>query len=398
MEIGARWNQFLFQLRSEEVVRAYISRLQEINPILNAIVEDRYAEAIKDAQQIDKEIASKRFTEEELESNRPLLGVPITVKESCTVKGCLSTSVGSLPRHGIKADKDGAAVNFLRKAGAIPLLVSNTPEYCLSWETNNLVTGKTVNPYNPLRTSGGSSGGEAALVGAGASVVGVGSDVAGSIRIPAMFNGVYGHKPTPGYISIEGHFPTVQDVKFENYLTVGPIARYSEDLRLLLSIMAGERAVRLKLNEKVDLQNLNIYYMADAGFSLVLLPVEDEIKKTILFVAKHLNTKYGSRLKGVLEQLNLLSEFLKSIFGMSYFSFSLIVFYCLQTTNALIPKGKYSYYYKRHEELRNKFTVVAAPHQDRLCLAVAEALEKDLGGWIPPSTNNTNVNECKNIK
>jgi Asp-tRNA(Asn)/Glu-tRNA(Gln) amidotransferase A subunit family amidase len=72
----------------------------------------------------------------------------------------MSQSVGSLARCGIKADKDSEAVKLIRKAGAIPLLVSNTPEYCLSWETNNLVTGRTLNPYNPLRTCGGSSGGE----------------------------------------------------------------------------------------------------------------------------------------------------------------------------------------------------------------------------------------------
>lgn len=110
----------------------------------------------------------------------------------------MSHCVGNKSRAGTRAQEDSEAVRRLRAAGAVVLLVSNTPEYCLSWESSNLVTGRTSNPYDVTRTSGGSSGGEAALLGSGASVVGVGSDVAGSIRMPAMFSGVFGHKPTPG--------------------------------------------------------------------------------------------------------------------------------------------------------------------------------------------------------
>lgn len=479
------------QLSSEDVVRAYITRIKEVNPNLNAVVEDCYADALRDAQEVDRLIASHCKTEQEIEKELPLLGVPFTVKESCGVKG-MSQCVGSLPRRGIKADKDGEAVKLIRKAGAIPLLVSNTPELCLSLETTNLVTGRTLNPYNPLRTSGGSSGGEAALIGAGASLIGVGSDVAGSIRVPAMYNGIFGHKPTPGYVSIDGHFPYATDIDFQKYLVVGPIARYAEDLKPMLSVMAGGKASKLKLYEKVDLHNLKVFYMTEAGKSLVFLPVEQDIKDVIHTVAKHLNRKYGMPvtegnfkemedsaetsiavffgLQGIPNALedsenpkgshSLFLEIMKALIGASKYSNALLMFYVLQVTNVFIPRWKYKYYYDQNEALKKKFTdvlgdngiflypthptaayyhnemftktvgimyamifnvlglpsthvplgfnkegmpigiqIVAAPSQDRLCLAVAEALEKDLGGWIPPTAESSGkynyVNETK---
>ncbi|XP_025830745.1 fatty-acid amide hydrolase 2-B-like [Agrilus planipennis] len=116
------------------------------------------------------------------------------------IRKWLSYSVGSLKFKGRKADDDGEAVSKLKIAGAIPLLVSSTPELCFGWEASNHITGVTKNPYNPAYSSAGSSGGEGALLGAGASVIGIGSDIAGSIRLPALFNGIFGHKPTPSKI------------------------------------------------------------------------------------------------------------------------------------------------------------------------------------------------------
>lgn len=191
----------------------------------------------------------------------------------------LSFSVGSLRRKGLRAAADGAAVKNLRAAGAIPLLVSNTPEFCTSWESNNYITGRTLNPHDSRRTAGGSSGGEGALVGAGASLFGVGSDVAGSIRVPAMFNGVFGHKPTAGVISLDGHFPNSPEKGFNQYLTVGPICRYAKDLPTLMHVMAGaENAPKLRLDEPCATKDIRIFYMEDAGFSLVDVPAQAEIK------------------------------------------------------------------------------------------------------------------------
>lgn len=170
----------------------------------------------------------------------------------------MSYSVGSLPRKGMRAAEDGIAVGYIKSAGGIPLLVSNTPEYCTSWESGNKVNGRSLNPYDTRRSSGGSSGGEGALIGSGASLFGIGSDIAGSIRVPAMFNGIFGHKPTGGLCSVEGHFPYSKDGAFRNYLVVGPMCRYAKDLPTLMHIMAGPNADKLRLNEPLYTKDIKV--------------------------------------------------------------------------------------------------------------------------------------------
>ncbi|XP_052866207.1 fatty-acid amide hydrolase 2-B-like [Anopheles cruzii] len=263
------------ELRSEDVVRAYIERIREVNPLLNAVVEERFEAAIEEARKADTLIAETQPIW--LIKNYPLLGVPFTVKESCALRDAPITG-GSLARKGLKATADGEAVAHLRTAGCIPLLVSNTPEYCLNWESYNHITGRTLNPHDSRRTAGGSSGGEGALIGAGASLFGVGSDVAGSIRLPAHFNGIFGHKPTAGAISIRGHFPMSTDEKFGRLLTVGPMSRYAKDLPTLLHIMAGPGAAKLRLGESVYTRDIRIFYAEDMGFNPGHLPVDDDIK------------------------------------------------------------------------------------------------------------------------
>lgn len=169
----------------------------------------------------------------------------------------MSLCVGSTKRRGARATEDADCVELLRAAGAIPLLVSNTPEYCMSWETNNYVTGRTLNPHDSRRTAGGSSGGEGALIGAGASLFGVGSDLAGSIRLPAMFNGIFGHKPTDGLISIVGHFPASED-NFQGFLALGPMCRYARDLPTLVHLMAGKNGAKLRLNEPLRTVDIKV--------------------------------------------------------------------------------------------------------------------------------------------
>lgn len=169
--------------------------------------------------------------------------------------------MGSVVRKGMKAPRDGEVVELMRAAGAIPLLVSATPEFCMSFETNTVANGRCRNPYDLSRTSGGSSAGEGALNGAGASLFGIGSDIAGSIRLPAMFCGVFGHKPTGGLTSIKGHFPSsLVDENLPNYLQLGPITRFARDMPLLLEIMAGDNKHKLKLNEPVPLNELQVGY------------------------------------------------------------------------------------------------------------------------------------------
>lgn len=162
-------------------------------------------------------------------------------------------------RRKERADRDGVAVANLRSAGAIPLLVSSTSEYCTNLESYNNVNGITKNPFDSRRTAGGSSSGEGALIGAGASLFGVGSDFLGSIRIPAMYCGIFGHKPTGGIVSVDGHFPTSPDEGFRKMLVVGPMSRYAKDLPTLLHIMAGEeKAKALKLTEPLKTKDVKV--------------------------------------------------------------------------------------------------------------------------------------------
>lgn len=256
-----------------------------MEPLINAVVDCRFEDAISDAKKADKLVAESSPIY--VIKNYPLLGVPFTVKESISVKG-MSNVVGSIPRFGIRAKKDAAVVEKLKAAGAIPLLVSSTPEYCLSWECSNLVKGRTLNPYDPSRTSGGSSGGEGALNGAGATVFGVGSDIAGSIRVPGLFNGVFGHKPTAGIVSLDGHFPSSSDKNFNKYLTIGPICRYAKDLPTLTHLMVDEQFhEKLQLDQPLHTRDIKIYYITSAGFSFCLWNVEDSIQRKILEAVAH---------------------------------------------------------------------------------------------------------------
>lgn len=129
-----------------------------MNSVINAVIEDRFQEAIKDAQRADALISQAGLTEEQLKSDYPLLGVPLTVKGSIAVAGLIHTA-GRVD-HIVRAEKDGVSVKRARDAGAIPILTSNVPELCLNWETKNKLIGITRNPYNSTRTVGGSSGGE----------------------------------------------------------------------------------------------------------------------------------------------------------------------------------------------------------------------------------------------
>ncbi len=167
----------------------------------------------------------------------PLHGVPLSIKSAIDVAGH-RCEAGSRLRAGYVAAEDAPLVARLRAAGAVILGVTNTPELLMAWETDNLLYGRTNNPWDLTRTAGGSSGGEAAAISAGLSAAGVGSDGGGSIRVPAHFCGICGLKPTPGRIPATGHFPKGGG-PFSLLGVVGPMARTVEDLRILFEAMAG---------------------------------------------------------------------------------------------------------------------------------------------------------------
>ncbi|QYG92472.1 amidase [Iamia sp. SCSIO 61187] len=206
-----------------EVVQAHLDRIESVGGRVNAFVTVRGEAALRDAAH---------------PAAGPLSGVPFTVKDSFDTAG-VRTTRGSRLFADLVPEVDATAVARLRAAGGILLGKTNLPEMSYWTETDNLVTGRSLNPYDPERTPGGSSGGEAAAIAAGLSPLGLGSDVAISVRGPASDTGIAAIKPTHGRVPHTGHFPQ----SLRRWWHTGPMARSVRDLRLALSLMEGPDGV-----------------------------------------------------------------------------------------------------------------------------------------------------------
>lgn len=253
------------EISATDAVEAHVAQIERVNPRLNAVVRTRFDEARAEAGRADELRARSRP-----EDLPPLHGVPCTIKECFALTGMPNAS-GLVARRNVVSERDATAVARLRAAGAIPLGVTNTSELCMWMESDNRLYGRTNNPYDPDRIVGGSSGGEGAIVGAGGSPFGLGSDVGGSIRGPAFFNGVFGHKPTGGMVPATGQHPIAAGAGLR-YLTTGPIARRAEDLMPLLRVLAGPdgldagcRHFDLGRPEDVDLSGRTLLDVPDNG-------------------------------------------------------------------------------------------------------------------------------------
>lgn len=262
------------EVTSRVVVDAHIGHIQRVNPSLNAMVEERFETARKEAEAADAAIAAGSA------DLPPLHGVPCTIKENFAFPGMRQTS-GLISRRDLVPTEEATAVTRLRRAGAIPLGTTNVSELAMWMETSNKVYGKTSNPYDPRHIVGGSSGGEGAIVGAGGSPFGLGADIGGSIRMPAFFNGVFGHKSTGGVVPGTGQFPPAENDALR-YLCTGPIARRAEDLMPLMRILAGPdgidagcREVELKDPETVDISGLDVVDIRGNGFNRVAADLKD---------------------------------------------------------------------------------------------------------------------------
>ncbi|KAH8330103.1 hypothetical protein KR074_009908 [Drosophila pseudoananassae] len=380
------------QLTSVELVKAYIDRIESVNSHLNAVIESRFPAALKEAQNADDLIAGCASSEavEKLFEERPLLGLPMTVKESCGIEG-MTFSVGSLFRKNVKAKSDGETVKRLKAAGAIPLLISSTPEYCFSIETETLLNGRSVNPYDDERTPGGSSGGEGSLNGAGASLFGIGSDIGGSIRIPSQYCGIFGHKPSGRAVSTKGHFPDSTDPDIEHYLVEGPMTRFAVDLNDLLRVMAGEEnSKKLRLTEPVQLNKIKVHYALglDGLNGLIHMPVDQNIQNSICRAATHLktlglevtqsklpnlNNSVEMALSGIAGQYGMvylleggsgepgnvkknLWEILRSLVGRSSYTTNALLFELLRRTNAFMTRAKVNQYLEESRLLIGEFS------------------------------------------
>ena len=210
------------EISSEEVVQAYLNRIERINPRLNAVVQLVAEEALDQARTADKAIIRGRPI-------GTLHGIPFTVKDWIDVAGL--PCIGTGARKDRHPEEDATVVTRMRQAGAILLGKTNTM-------VENPVYGRTNNPYNLAYSPEGSSSGEAALIAAGGSPLGLGSDSGGSIRQPAHACGIAGLKPTTGRIPLTGHFPFISAMN-DPRTTIGPLARYVEDLALTLPVLAG---------------------------------------------------------------------------------------------------------------------------------------------------------------
>ena len=219
------------RLSSEELVRLHLARIDAVNPALNAAIEVLREHAIAGARAAD-ERRCKGAT------RGPLDGVPFSIKDSIQVAGTVCTAGTLGYRSAAASIEDATLVARLRAAGAIPLARTNLPDLLFAFESDNLIFGRTNNPYDLSRTPGGSSGGEAALISACGSPFGLGSDAAGSVRVPAHFCGIASIKPTSGRLPRTGHVPPPGSW-IEAVWQIGPMARHVEDLWAMMPILLG---------------------------------------------------------------------------------------------------------------------------------------------------------------
>lgn len=417
-----------------------------------------------------------------MHKNKFLINVCKLLMQSLTfifcflLSGMLNTS-GLYERRSYRAPEDAAAMALMRKAGAIPFALTNVSEVCMWWESNNTVHGRTRNPYDTNRIVGGSSGGEGCMQAAAASPFGVGSDIGGSIRMPAFFNGIFGHKPSKFIVSNIGQFPLPYSEEQHSFLGIGPMVRHAEDLKPMLKIIAGEKASLLKLDESVDVRKLKFFYQETDGGGHLVSPVDADLIDGIHRIIEHLQTKlkvpveqvqlpafrqsasiwfanmkddsghsFDYQLGNCKRTINTNLELAKCIFGASKHTLIALFTALLDKSQPQHGSSKYHYLVKKRNALREEMQellgdngvliypthptvapyhnepiirpinfsytgiinvlgfpatniplgklgkeglplgvqVIANFNQDRLCLAVAEELEKAFGGWSRP--------------
>ncbi len=266
------------EISSRQAVKQFLAQIKKHNPTYNSVITLNETEALHLANKADRALAH--------DGKLGILhGVPITIKDTYKVKGLRTTS-GHEPLKDYIADEDAVAVRLLKEAGAIILGKTNTATLAMDMQTFNPIFGATNNPWDVKRTPAGSSGGCATALAAGMTPLSIGSDLAGSIRLPASYCGVYGLKPTHGVISMEGHIPPLpgQVNGFRTLAVPGPLARSVEDLALALEILAQPHAYDRKIapllpdsGEQIDISKLKIAWMDNFGG----VPVSREIKEKL---------------------------------------------------------------------------------------------------------------------
>ena len=270
------------KISAVELTDHVIARIEALDQKINAVVVRDFDRARDAAKAADAALGrGERW---------PLLGVPITIKESFNVAG-LPTTWGIVAAKGFVPQEDAVTVARVKAAGAVVLGKTNVPLMLADWRSFNDIYGTTNNPWDLARTPGGSSGGSAAALAAGFGPLSLGSDIAGSLRVPANYCGVYGHKPTHGIIPTRGHTPPnipaiPRDI---DLAVVGPMARSASDIALELDILAGPDELR------------------DAvAYRLALPPPRHEVLKDfrVLVVDTHPLLPTGASVRAALEKLS----------------------------------------------------------------------------------------------
>ncbi|MBV9769537.1 MAG: hypothetical protein JOZ32_08205 [Bryobacterales bacterium] len=272
------------KLSSRELIEAHLQQIARVNPRINAVVELLSETALTEAQKADDAMARG-------ESGGAFHGVPFSIKDSLELRGTVCTA-GTLGRRGATVSaEDAAVVARLRCAGAIPIAKTNLPDLLFAFESDNLLFGATNNPYDLSRTSGGSSGGEAALIAACGSPFGLGSDAAGSVRLPAAFCGIAGIKPSAGRLPRTGHFPPAGGW-IETLWQIGPMARRVEDLCAVMRLLvSGDQydpsVIDMPFHDPaaVKLEDLRVAFYTDNGIAAASDEVAAVVPKAALALA-----------------------------------------------------------------------------------------------------------------
>jgi amidase len=264
---------------SVELLDAMLGRIERHNRALNAIVTLTAESARARALEADRALARGEVW-------GPLHGVPMTIKDTFETAGVRTTAGARFLSQHVPA-RDAVVVDRVRRAGAILLGKTNVPPLAADWQSDNEIFGRTNNPWNPDHTPGGSSGGCAAALAAGLSYLSVGSDIGGSIRIPAAFCGLYGHKPSIGLVPLAGHIPPppgLPPFPPPELPVAGPLARSAADLRLLLEVLGGPtgdeaKAYRWSLPapRRASLPEYRVRYVIDDP----ICPVTAEVRRLL---------------------------------------------------------------------------------------------------------------------
>jgi amidase len=297
-----------------EVVTAHLAQIDSLNPIYNAIVERNDEAALKAAELADKALTKGG-------NFGPLYGVPMTIKDCIEVQGMLRTE-GTLGLAQNRSKKTATAVARLQAAGAILLGKTNQPEFGMAYETDNLIYGRTNNPYDVSRTPGGSSGGEATAITTGCSAFGLGGDYGGSVRLPAHFCGIAAIKPSAGVVPRTGH-DSFRGPIVGPSLVIGPMARRIDDLEAILKVIAGcdwrDPLVIFNqpLSPALSLNQLRVAFYTDNGISKVDADTQRIVESVIKSLTPVVQTMQEGRPDGTELALEIFNRMVWTLFTAS---------------------------------------------------------------------------------